>query len=74
MKYFYIAVTVEENGKYYSFAVKVSESDNLPSKLAIKGLLQANLCQTKKQAREVVNFWNIIHRENGCFMFDSPAF
>lgn len=74
MKYFYIAVTVEENSKCYSYAVKVSESDNLLSKLAIKGLLHANLCQTKKRAQEVVDFWNTIHRKNGCFMFDSPTF
>ena len=38
MKYFYIAVQVEESGKYYAYAVKVSESDNLLSKLKIKNI------------------------------------
>jgi len=54
MKYFYIAVTVAENGKYYAYAVKVSESDNLLSKLNIKGILHANIYPSKKKAAEVV--------------------
>jgi hypothetical protein len=47
----YIAVQVTENGKNYAYAVKVSESDNLLSKLAIKDITAANLCSTKKRSR-----------------------
>lgn len=54
----YIAVQVTEDGKNYAYAVKVSESDNLLSKLAIKGIAAANLCSTKKEAEEVVTAWN----------------
>lgn len=65
----YIAVQVTENGKNYAYAVKVSESDNLLSKLAIKGIAAANLCSTKKEAEEVVTAWNEAFKNNGSYMF-----
>ena len=74
MKYFYFAVTIEENGKYYSYVVKVSPSDNVLSKLDIKGILYANACPTKKQAAATVDFWNRQHKINGTYLFDNPAF
>lgn len=70
MKYFYIAVTVAENGKYYAYAVKVSESDNLLSKLNIKGILHANIYPSKKKAAEVVETWNASYKANGTYLFD----
>ena len=65
----YITVQVTESGKNYAYAVKVSESDNLLSKLAIKGIAAANLCNTKKEAEEVVTAWNESFKNNGSFMF-----
>ena len=70
MKYFYIVVQVEENGKYYAYAVKVSESDNLLSKLKIKNIVTANIFRTKKKAEEIVEAWNQMYKENGNYMFD----
>lgn len=70
MKYFYIAVQVEEGGKYYAYAVKVSESDNLLSKLKIKNIVTANICRTKKQAAALVEHWNNAHKANNKYMFD----
>lgn len=70
MKYFYIAVQVEEGGKYYAYAVKVSESDNLLSKLNIKGILHANIYPSKKKAAEVVETWNASYKANGTYLFD----
>lgn len=69
MKYTYIAVQIEENGKYYAYAVKASEDDNLLAKLHIKGIAAANLCATKKQAAELVSFWNAAHKANGRYLF-----
>lgn len=66
----YIAVQVTENGKNYAYAVKVSESDNLLSKLAIKGITAANLCGSRKEAEEVVATWNECFKENGSYMFE----
>lgn len=65
----YIAVQVTENGKNYAYAVKVSESDNLLSKLEIKGITTANLCGSRKEAEKIVTFWNEISKNNGSYMF-----
>ena len=65
----YIAVQVTESGKNYAYAIKVSESDNLLSKLAIKGTAAANLCSTKKEAEKVVSTWNECFENNGSYMF-----
>nr|DAF43343.1 MAG TPA: hypothetical protein [Siphoviridae sp. ctEJG5] len=65
----YIAVQVTENGKNYAYAVKVSESDNLLSKLEIKGITAANLCGSRKEAEEVVTDWNEAFKNNGSYMF-----
>lgn len=73
-KYYYIVVTVSENGKFYSYAVKVSPFDNLVSKFCIKNLVSANICTTKKHAAELVKAWNDSFKHNGRYMFDSPAF
>jgi hypothetical protein len=70
MKNFYIAVTVEENGKYYSYIVKVAPSDNLLTKLAIKGIKTANIYPTRKKAIEIVKEWRTQYRANGVYMFD----
>lgn len=70
MKYFYIVVQVEECGKYYAYTVKVSESDNLLSKLKIKNIVTANICRTKKQAAAIVEVWNNAHKASGRYIFD----
>lgn len=74
MKYFYFAVTVEENGKYYAFVIRASECDNLLSKLDIKGIIHANIYQTKKKAEEVVDRWNADYKTNGTYLFDCSNF
>ena len=74
MKRFYIAVTIKENGKYYAYALTVSESDNLVSKLEISGIIYANIFETKKLAGEVVKAWNDAYKINGTYLFDTPSF
>ena len=68
-KYFYITVTVEENGKYYPYVIKVSENDNLQSKLNVKGLIHANIFPTKKKAYEICEFWRSCYKTNGTYLF-----
>ena len=72
----YIAVSVEvEPGKLYAYAVKLSEADNIKTKLeSIGGLMYGNVCPTKKRAAEVVNGWNEAYNRNGSFAFANPAF
>ena len=90
MKNFYLAVTVEQdknesilnkrtapeyNPGYYSYIVKCSESQNVKSVLeSIGGLLYANIFNTKKQATATVEYWNLMHKRNGKYLFDNPAF
>ena len=74
MKHFYVAVQIEENGKYYAYAIKTSEAGNLISQLQIKGITSANIFETKKRAGEVVNAWNNGYKANGKYLFDSPSF
>lgn len=74
MKYFYFAVTIEENGKYYSYIVKVSPFDNVLYKLNIPGIIQATITPTKKAAAELVKAWNATYKTNGRYLYDNPAF
>lgn len=70
----YIVVTVEENGKYYAYMIKHHNSNNLLSVLNIKGILHANICDTKKEAERIVEQWNESYKQNGTYMFDTPKF
>ena len=71
----FIAVTVHEDGKYYSYAIKTKNNNNLLSVLNIKGIVSANVCDTFKKAREIVDYWNECYKRNGTYMFaDGPAF
>ena len=67
---FYIAVTIEVNGKFYAHGVKVSYNDNVASKLDIKGLKFANICKTKKDMNELVDFWNKCYEANGSNLYE----
>ena len=49
----YIVVTVSENGKYYAYMIKHNNSNNLLNIASIKGILHANICDTKKEAEQM---------------------
>lgn len=75
MKKYYIAVTIQENEKYYSYVLPVYENDNLLSKLKIKNAHNAMICSTKKHAGEIVDIWNKTYKQNGSYLFDDgPLF
>ena len=90
MKYFYIAVTVEQdrneniftgrtspeyNPGYYAYILKCFESENIKRVLeSIGGLQHANIYPTKKRATEIANHWNACYKANNQFLFDSPTF
>lgn len=70
MKSFWIAADVEENGKGYAFAFRVSENDNLKCRLScIRNLYAANIMSSKKAALDVATAWNDAHKANGNYMF-----
>ena len=70
MKYFYIAVTIEENKKYYSYVIKANNQENLLSKLKIKNIVTATITTTKQQAENLVNLWNTISKGSNQYLFD----
>ena len=70
----YIAITVSENKKYYSYMIKHNNSNNLLNVAKIKGILSANICDTKKEAERIVEQWNESYKQNGTYMFDTPQF
>ena len=75
MKYFWIAAIVQENGRHYAFAFRVSENDNLKCRLdGVQNLSSANIMPTKKAARDLVTFWNGGFKANGTYLFDKPGF
>jgi len=72
MKNTYLAITThtEVNGKEYNFAsvFKHTPSNNLWSQLhGIRNLSTVNVCETKKEAHEIVDFWNECFEKNGTY-------
>lgn len=82
MKNFYMAVSVvvestftDEPGGNCAYMVKFTSSDNLKSVLdRIGGLRAANMCATKKEAKELVDVWNEAFRQNGTYAYSDPTF
>lgn len=78
MKNFYMAVSVwvestftDDLGGNYAYMVKFTSSDNVKSVLdRIGGLKAANMCATKKEAKELVEVWNEAYKQNGTYAFD----
>ena len=79
MKNFYMAVSVvvestltDDAGGNYAYMVKFTSSDNLRSVLdRIGGLKAANMCTTKKEAKELVEVWNEAYKQNGTYAFSN---
>jgi len=77
MKYFYIVLGIdtkgteeEPNKRYYAGVLKVSLQDNIYSRLDhIGGLLHANICESKKKAEEIRDYWNEQYRKNNTYAF-----
>ena len=69
MKNTYIAVTIKENDRFYSYGVKVNASDNVLSKLKIKNIVYANICESKKQCENMVKFWNDGYKKNNQYLY-----
>lgn len=69
MKCMWAVCDVEANGKYHAYPIRISVADNLLSKLTIKGIKVANLCESKKRAKEVADMWNGCHKTNNEYMF-----
>ena len=81
MKNFYMAVFVvvestftDDPGGNYAYMVKFTSSDNLKSVFDRIGGLRANMCATKKEAKELVDVWNEAFKQNGTYAYSDPTF
>lgn len=74
MKNHFFAVTIQENGKNYSFVMKIAENENITERLKHPRIVIAQLCSTKKAAAHVVNHWNACYKADGTYLFENPAF
>ena len=70
----FAVISIQENGKNYAYAMKISDQDNLIAKFNIKGITTAIVCGTRKRAKELVSTWNASYRENGTYLYDDPSF
>lgn len=84
----YLAVTVEQDRNhreftqrpseeyspgYYSYVLPCKAGENLKFVLdCIGGLQLAHLCNTKREAEDLVTAWNDSYKANGTYLFDSP--
>lgn len=70
-KKIYLALTIEENGKFYSYVLETKSNRNLVSVFAgIRGLVSANVCDTLRKANEIVRAWCDAYKANGTYLFD----
>lgn len=64
-KYYYLAIQVYYRGKHYAFVKRVSETDNLITKLKNQTYASATICRSGKHAKELVELWNEGFKERG---------
>ena len=70
MKNFYIAFSAQLDGKYWAGTMTVSSDDNIMNiSQKIAGMQAANLCATKKAAKELADNWNECFKRNGTSIY-----
>lgn len=75
MKKIFLAAVTEENKKYYSFVIPIRTGENIkPILERYKNTPVFHLCESRKQADDLVIFWNKCYKNNGTYLFDSPSF
>ena len=75
MKKIFLAAITEENGKNYAFIVPIRTGENIkPILERYKNTPVFHLCESRKQADDLVITWNEAYKNNGSYMFDSPSF
>lgn len=72
IKKYWVAIQVQQNGKYSAAVLPVTECDNIYSKLAaVPGIVSANIYDTNKTAAGVVRAWVDGFRAAGVYMWDT---
>lgn len=72
IKKYWIAIQIQQHGKYSAAVLPVTECDNIYTKLSgIPDLVSANIYDTNKQAAAVVRTWVEGFRAAGVYMWDT---
>lgn len=74
MKNKYFVISIKENGKNYAYVIKTNKNDNILYKINVKNANYVLLADTKKEAYHIADNWNRSYKDNGSYMFDTPAF
>ena len=70
----WVVMQTEKGGKWYAFAHRFSESENMIPFFEREKVKTANYCRTKKEAFEMAEHFNDCHKRNGNYLFDEPKF
>lgn len=78
-KYTYLAIQIEEDGKYWAYVKKWHNSNNLMTLLDFNNrnngeinrkIITVNITDTKKAADEIVKNWNDNWSKQGKYFYD----
>lgn len=70
MKNFYFVFSAQLDGKNYAGTMVKTDHDNLAFlHQQIPNLTAVQICETKKRAEEIADFWNRSFKENGTSLF-----
>lgn len=65
----YLVIVNMENGKRAAYVQKWHNSNNLACLLKNSKIESANICDSKKEAQEIAEYWNQCYKRNGCYMY-----
>lgn len=74
MKKIHLAIEIKENGKYYAFAETIRTGENIKPFIERYNADIFHLCETRKQAEDLVTRWTALYKANGTYLFDTPVF
>ena len=73
--FYYVVDTMDENGLYFAYPVRVHESNNLLSVIAgYKNIVTLHQCKTMKAAKQTADTWNEGHKKNGRYLYQNNDF
>lgn len=72
--YIWLALQMEENGKFYACGRRVSTSENIKHILNDPRIISANYCTTKKELERIILTWRDGYKRDGVYMFDETPF
>lgn len=70
MKNFYFACSKTENGRCYAWVLKIPENHNIIKRILPDHPDVLHPCHTKRDAEQIVNYWNACYKVNNYYLFD----